>query len=276
MLASAPVRLRSDSGDRGCLRGRTTFVAHVLRPIVVWTPEPFRVFRPDNAVRRPAPVHSPGIPVSAAHSQPGAERVAESRPPIDTAPADRPFAEDLILARACLAGDEVATQRFLRRLACIPRMLKAISQRLGRPLDEQELEDLAQETLILAWRKLDQFSGQSRLESWCYGLARFEMMNAVRSKRRRPDIRAEPVHGTTLVDDGVEDPDLDRDYLLEVLAGLDPAEAEVLRLKHFEALTFEDLAARLAITPSTAKSRYYRGLGRLQERLRGKLGETTK
>lgn len=189
------------------------------------------------------------------------------------AAAAQPFADDLVLARACVAGDQVALARLVRRLACIPRVIEGISARLGHPLDRQELEDLGQETLVLAWRKLDSYTGEARLESWIFGLARLELMNALRRKRRRPEFRAgstDPEHATVAPPSA---PDQDRDCLMAAVASLDPAEADVVRLKHFEALTFEDMAERLCITTSTAKTRYYRGLARLHERLRGRLGE---
>jgi RNA polymerase sigma-70 factor (ECF subfamily) len=193
---------------------------------------------------------------------------------LSRAPAEQPFADDLVLARACLAGDEVALARLVRRLACIPRILDALSARLGRPLDEQELEDLGQETLVLAWRKLETFTGEARLETWSYGLARLEIMNAIRRKRRRPDAHTEPPGEEPV--DAAPAPEFqhDREYLATAVAGLDRTEAEVVRLTHFEDLTFDDIAGRLGITPSTAKTRYYRGLARLHERLRGKLGDS--
>lgn len=189
------------------------------------------------------------------------------------AAAEQPFADDLVLARACVARDEVALARLVRRLACLPRVLEAISARLGHPLDRQELEDLGQETLVLAWRKLDTYTGEARLESWIFGLARLELMNALRRKRRRPDFRAESANPEQVHLAPPSAPEQDRDFLLAAVTSLEPAEADVVRLKHFEALTFEEMAERLNITTSTAKTRYYRGLARLHERLRGKLGE---
>lgn len=189
------------------------------------------------------------------------------------AQAERPFADDLVLARACLAGDELALARLVRRLACIPRILEALSARIGRPLDEQELEDLGQETLVLAWRKLETFTGEARLETWTYGLARLELMNAIRRKRRRPEFHREAPAQEPEQGDPAPPNRHDRDYLVAALGRLDPSEGDVVRLKHFEDLTFDDVAARLGLTPSTAKTRYYRGLARLHERLRGQLGD---
>jgi len=44
-------------------------------------------------------------------------------------------------------------------------------------------------------------------------------------------------------------------------------EARVIRLKHLESLTFEELSARLDLPANTAKTYYYRGLARLRAML---------
>jgi RNA polymerase sigma factor (sigma-70 family) len=61
------------------------------------------------------------------------------------------------------------------------------------------------------------------------------------------------------------------------LARLDPPADDIVRLKHFEELTFEEIGQRLLLSPNTAKTHYYRALVRLREALaplwRAQLGE---
>lgn len=59
----------------------------------------------------------------------------------------------------------------------------------------------------------------------------------------------------------------DRIALLEAVDALDRPEAEVIELKHFEGLSFTEVAARLSISSNSVKTRYYRGLRRLEQRL---------
>ena len=49
---------------------------------------------------------------------------------------------------------------------------------------------------------------------------------------------------------------------------LSAAEARIMRLKHFEALTFEAIALRLSMSQNTSKTRYYRALEKLRRHLR--------
>jgi RNA polymerase sigma-70 factor (TIGR02960 family) len=50
----------------------------------------------------------------------------------------------------------------------------------------QDAEDLLQETLLAAWRGLEQFEGRSSLRAWLYTIATNRCLNALRDRRRRP------------------------------------------------------------------------------------------
>jgi RNA polymerase sigma-70 factor (ECF subfamily) len=50
----------------------------------------------------------------------------------------------------------------------------------------QDAEDVLQETLLAAWRGLDDFEGRASLRSWLYRIATNRCLNALRDSRRRP------------------------------------------------------------------------------------------
>ncbi|MFL5859815.1 MAG: sigma-70 family RNA polymerase sigma factor [Solirubrobacteraceae bacterium] len=50
----------------------------------------------------------------------------------------------------------------------------------------QDAEDLLQETLLAAWRGLEQFEGRSSLRAWLYTIATNRCLNALRERQRRP------------------------------------------------------------------------------------------
>jgi RNA polymerase sigma-70 factor (TIGR02960 family) len=50
----------------------------------------------------------------------------------------------------------------------------------------QDAEDVLQETLLAAWRGLDQFAERSSLRSWLYRIATNRCLNALRDSGRRP------------------------------------------------------------------------------------------
>ncbi len=51
----------------------------------------------------------------------------------------------------------------------------------------QDAEDLLQETLLAAWRGLEQFEGRASVRAWLYRIATNRSLDALRASRRRPD-----------------------------------------------------------------------------------------
>src|SRR5919205_3443008 len=86
-----------------------------------------------------------------------------------------------ILARA-RAGDEHAfrelTDRYRRELQLhIYRIVGSV----------QDAEDLLQETLLGAWRALEQFEERASVRAWLYRIATNRSLDALRASRRRPE-----------------------------------------------------------------------------------------
>lgn len=185
--------------------------------------------------------------------------------------ARAPTNDDLALVRAALRGGVLPTEQLFARLGCVARMLAARNSALQPPLPAAELEDLVQETLFALWRKLAEYDGRGRLEAWAFGFAVLEL----HAHRRRADrfrgllSRAEAqLPRTTFApaSERIAGEDIERVHA--ALAAIDRADADVVRLKHFDELSFEAIAARLAEPSSTVKTRYYRALARLRFQLR--------
>jgi RNA polymerase sigma-70 factor, ECF subfamily len=51
----------------------------------------------------------------------------------------------------------------------------------------QDAEDLLQETLLAAWRGLEQFEGRASVRAWLYRIATNRALDALRASRRRPE-----------------------------------------------------------------------------------------
>lgn len=177
---------------------------------------------------------------------------------------------DLTLVRGALAGRGDAVRAFLERMRCVPRMIAGHNAKLGRPLSGEAVEDVIQESLVAIWRRLERFDGRAALETWAYPFCYFEFMRRLRVERGLPKLLDDGVEGSSFEPAAPEQPALiELEPLLEALEALDAGQALVVRLKHFEDLTFEGIAQRLAISPNTAKTRYYAGL----DKLRGRLGK---
>lgn len=166
------------------------------------------------------------------------------------------------------AGDAGARDILADRLGCVRAFLRTISQRLSLPLEAADLDELTQDAVLSMWRKLEGFSGTSSVETWAYGFC----LNEVR-KWKRTKFRGEGfvVTGGDHSPDEMPSPDeepADLSYVLECLDRLGRPASEVIRLKHFEDMTFEQIGERMDFSTGTTKSLYYRGLQKLKGMLK--------
>lgn len=187
-------------------------------------------------------------------------KAAKLEPSLDPHP-------DLELARRARAGSTDARRVFIERMRCVPRMLAARNSHLQRPLGRDDLEDLSQETLLSIWRGLGSFAGRSTLETWAYRICAAALADHVRGLVRAPRIGAIVTPETP---DRANDAEtlVDQDRLYRAIDRLDEPDGGVVRLKHFELLTFEEIGERLDHPSSTVKTWYYRGIDRLRDLLR--------
>jgi RNA polymerase sigma-70 factor (ECF subfamily) len=164
--------------------------------------------------------------------------------------------------------DDEALERLAQRIACVPRILAYRNAKMGRPLDDDELQDAAQETFVVLLRRLPDYQPIAPLESWLYGICDLQLRDAVRNKLRRRQ-RAAPLadYDAPSSEQAPERGVLEGAEVQRLLQGLSGMEAKVLRLKHLEGRTFAEIATLLEISPNTAKTMHYRGLARLRRML---------
>jgi RNA polymerase sigma-70 factor (ECF subfamily) len=140
----------------------------------------------------------------------------------------------------------------------------------------EDARDASQETFIAAYRNLQGFRGEAKVSSWLHRIA----VNQCISRQRRARVRAE----TALEDETEVGEGLLKSATSESPAGLTEskqrAEAvrravaslpqelrEVVLMKEFEELTFQEMADALQVPLSTVKSRLYTALRQLRLRL---------
>jgi RNA polymerase sigma-70 factor (TIGR02960 family) len=110
----------------------------------------------------------------------------------------------------------------------------------------QDAEDLLQETMLAAWTGLDQFEGRSSLRSWLYRIATNRCLNALRSRKRRPQravSMAEPPKPTRMAEPVWLEPY--PDDLLEGIADTAPGPEARYELRESVGLAFVAVLAHL-------------------------------
>lgn len=95
-----------------------------------------------------------------------------------------------LVARVLLTDDRRAFEQLMRRHQ---GMVRAQLRRLLQG-DDAKADDLAQETFLLAWRKLPQFRGEARFSTWLYRIAYSCFLQA---RRKRASV-AEQIDGDAL------------------------------------------------------------------------------
>jgi RNA polymerase sigma-70 factor (ECF subfamily) len=129
--------------------------------------------------------------------------------------------------------------------------------------DHSWADDLAQETFIQAWRKLNQFRADARFSTWLYRIAYTTFLQANRS--RRNDLM--PVdNDRARQEDPFSELALHRD-MTAALRSLPEAESAALMLCYDFDLSHQEAAYVLGIPVGTVKTHIARGKTRLRDLL---------
>lgn len=130
--------------------------------------------------------------------------------------------------------------------------------------DEARADDLAQETFLLAWRKLHQFRGEARFSTWLYRIAYSCFLQARRSlPTTARDTQENPLDQQTSPRGTVElRLDIER-----AMRQLSDAEQVVLLHVVQLGLSHDEAAYVLAMPLGTVKSHTKRGKAKLRELL---------
>lgn len=139
-----------------------------------------------------------------------------------------------------------------------------------RRLGADDGNDATAEVFLVAWRRMDAVPDHDETLPWLYGVARNVVRNHRRTRRRKVRLVSRLNSYSPEVADAAETVVVQNTESVEVLnamAGLRPAEQEVLRLKAWEELSNEQIGAMLGMSDRAVEGRYARALKKLAGRL---------
>ena len=181
-------------------------------------------------------------------------------------------ATDEQLIELTLERDEAAFAEIVRRWE---RKIFALCYGMldGR---EDDARDAAQETFIAAYRNLKNFRGEAKVSSWLHRIA----VNQCLSKKRRVKVRGEVAidddegneiqsfFADTRASPVMQTEQNERLKTVRKAVNALPVELkQVVIMKEFEEMTFQEIAQVLQLPISTVKSRLYTALKQLKMRL---------
>jgi RNA polymerase sigma-70 factor (ECF subfamily) len=165
-------------------------------------------------------------------------------------------AEDVVLVQRCLAGDQAAFEPLVRRYQ---RVLFNVALRmLG---DYAAADDATQNAFISGYAKLASFDPTRRFFSWIYRILVNECLNDRRSRRPFEPLGAD----AATVGSAAEDLEtLERRRAVQAaIRDLPPDYREVVVLRHFGGLSYDEIADAVGVPAKTVKSRLHTARERL-------------
>jgi len=179
------------------------------------------------------------------------------KPPLDEAPLldETPRVDDAALAALAEASGARLSGWFRRRVGAA------------------DADDLVQETFLRVHAGLHGLRDGARLGPWVASIARRVLADHLRARGNADVVstgRSLEALDDGAVADAAPEPELDATvagWLEAFLDELDPADAAILRAVDLEGGSQRELAQRLGLSPSGAKSRVQRARARLRARL---------
>jgi RNA polymerase sigma-70 factor (ECF subfamily) len=133
-------------------------------------------------------------------------------------------------------------------------------------------EDLAQESLLKAWRSRASFNGRANVRTWVFAIARSAWLDYLRHKRVRGV--EETMDQATLTASTAPGPIASasgREFASQMelaLTKLPPEQREALAMRESDGLTFAEISRLLGLPVATVKSRVRYALMKLATELR--------
>ena len=192
--------------------------------------------------------------------------------------------EDTRLVRSCRQGD---VEAFSQLVSKYQDSLYGIAYRMVG--DREEARDIAQETLIKAYKGIDTFDLKRPFRSWLYGIGTNTAIDHLRRGAKVNDISIDAAfsptvrgEGAVVTGVGAEPPDLRADNpedvtvareIQEIVQGaicrLPENYRAVIVLHHLEGMTFGEVGKVMGVPRNTAKTWAHRARWMLCETLEG-------
>lgn len=146
--------------------------------------------------------------------------------------------------------------------------LKGFVMRGGAPA--AQAEDVVQDVMLTVWRKAHLFDPErAQVSSWIYQVARNRQIDVIRKEAR-------PMPEALKAEEPEHEPDASQvlgleqetDVLRKALAGLNPAQREMIEKAYIGELSHSDIAEETGLPLGTIKSRIRLGLERLRHELK--------
>lgn len=170
--------------------------------------------------------------------------------------------DDAQVVTRCLRGDAAAFEILVERYH---RVLYTVALRmLG---NSEDARDATQEAFVKAYERLGTYNSEFRFFSWLYRIVTNECLNAIRGRKRQVPV-PDDLEATGGPLEAYETRER-RQRVQQALSTLTPEQREVVALRHFAGLSYDEMAQAIGVPAKTVKSRLYSARQLLGQRLLG-------
>ncbi|MCB1042222.1 MAG: sigma-70 family RNA polymerase sigma factor [Acidobacteria bacterium] len=161
--------------------------------------------------------------------------------------------------------------------ALMLRYQTRVSNMVYRYVEDRDVaSDLVQDIFVKIYTHLKRFKGESSFSTWLFRIAANDCIDHIRRQKTRKETSLELIseYGFDPADPRDESVDerlieaADHQMVRLAIRQLDADQKMVLVMKVYEEMTFEDIAAALALPLSTVKSRLYKALEHVGRQVR--------
>ena len=140
-------------------------------------------------------------------------------------------------------------QEYAQRLTPLLRQAAGYARSILR--DRHLAEDAVQQAALKAWERIDTFDSTRPFKGWWFAILRNGCLDMLRTRRHVKEV------GFENFDPPAEDATFDWEQLSSAMQRLSAEHRDILRLKYFTELSYNELAAALDIPRGTVMSRLY-------------------
>lgn len=133
--------------------------------------------------------------------------------------------------------------------------------------DRAQAEDVMQETFLRVYENRDRLMKTSSFKSWLFTIARNQCLNTIRKSGRT--VMMYPAARNSLVSQDTPVSHMEKseqvEYVTELLARLKPDYREVIILREYQNLSYQEIAAATRSSLSAVKSRLFKARRKLEQ-----------
>lgn len=138
-------------------------------------------------------------------------------------------------------------------------------------LIHEDTDDLVQNVFLKAWRGLDNFRGDSSLQTWLYTIATNETITFLKQKRKLSTTSSGDHNLSqlnSLQDDNFFSGDEAESILQRALLGLPEKQRLVFNMKYYGSLKYEEISEITGTSEGALKSSYHHAVEKIKNFLR--------